>query len=117
MRVVLRAVRMTRRAQPPWMRAVQVGDVLRSGTGTLRVVREVTRHADGDLRSVTFAIRHGSWTGRPYTVLNFTDLRLLGYSRVGARVSMNSELDRRLNAEIADHRRRTMTVADVRGIA
>lgn len=106
-----------RRVQPPWMAVVAVGDVLRSGTGTLRVVRKVSRYLDGDLRSVTFAIRHGSWTGRPYTVMGYTDLRMLCYSRVGARVTMNTELDRRLNAEIADHHRRTMRPSDVRGVA
>lgn len=108
---------MTRRTQLPWMATVKVGDVLRSCAGTLRVVRRVSRFKDGDLRSVHFSIRHGSWTGRPYTVMGFTDLRQQGFTRIGANYSMRTELDRRLARCIEDHWHRDVTVAEVRGIA
>lgn len=108
---------MTRRTQLPWMASVKVGDVLRSASGTLRVVRSVARFKDGDLRSLGFAIRRGSWTQRPYTIMNFTDLRQQGFTRIGANYSMRTELDRRLARCIEDHRHRDVTVAEVRGIA
>jgi hypothetical protein len=108
---------MKRIPQPSWMAAVKVGDVLRSGSKTLRVVRKVSRFKDGSLRSVTFSIRHCSWTRRPYTVMGYTDLRLLGYARVGANLKLESPLDRELALDIADHNRRQVTCCMVKGIA
>lgn len=105
------------RMQLPWMANVKVGDVLRSASGTLRVVRDVHRYKNGELRSVTFSIRHCSWTRRPYTILGFSDLRLLGYTKVGANYSMKTELDRRLARCIDDHRHRDVTCCEVRSIA
>jgi hypothetical protein len=52
-----------RRKQLPWMNTLQVGDVISNG-GRWRVVREVARYGNGDLRSVTLVIRSCSWTGR-----------------------------------------------------
>lgn len=108
---------MSKRLQEPWMTHVKVGDVLRSCTGTLRVVREVSRYKNGDLSAVTFAIRHCSWTRRPYTTMNYTDLRMQGFTRVGANYSLKTELDARLARDIADHHRRDVTCCEVRGIA
>lgn len=107
---------MKHRMQSPWMATVQVGDVLRTANGTLRVAREVSRYKDGALRSITFAIRHCSWTHRPITTYGYTDLRLMGYEPIGVRVALNSKLDRELSADIADHRRQKLHCCDVRGV-
>ena len=98
------------------MPSVRVGDVLRAGTGTLRVVRHVSFYKDGDLRSVTFSIRHCSWTHRPTTTMNYTDLRIMGYEPTGVRVALRSKMDRELSADIADHNRRKLHCCDVRGV-
>ena len=105
------------RTQPDWMRQVSIGDVLASGTGTLRIVRRVSHYPDGDLRSVTFAIRRCSWTRRPTTVMGYSDLRLLGYQPVGASMPLRARLDHELAKDIADHRRQSLHCCDVRGIA
>ena len=105
------------RVQSPWMAGLKVGDVIRSASGTLRVVRKVIRFKDGDLRAVYLSIRHCSWTRRPYTVLSYTDLRCLGFTKVGANYSMRTELDKRLAACIADHNRRDVTCCEVKDIA
>lgn len=89
------------RMQLPWMRDVVVGSVLKSGSGAWRVVREVHRYANGDLRSVTFTIRHCSWTGRCYTILGYTDLRILGYRMVPVRpVRLKGEFNQKIHAAI-----------------
>lgn len=89
------------RWQLPWMRHVVVGSVLRSRSGALRVVRAVGRYQNGDLRSVSCTIRHCSWTHRCYTVINYTDLRILGYRlvRVPPR-RLRSKMDRQIQTEM-----------------
>jgi len=64
------------------MRDVVVGSVLLAPSGDFRVVREVHRYRDGDLRSVTLAIRRCSWTKRAYTILNYVDLIQRGFRLV-----------------------------------
>ncbi len=92
---------MPSRWQLPWMQAIVVGSMLRSRSGVLRVVRSVARYQNGDLRSVTCTIRHCSWTRRCYTVLNYTDLRILGYRLVRATPRrLRSRLDRQIRTEI-----------------
>lgn len=83
-----------------WMRTVQAGDVLESPSGTHRVVRRVSREEDGRFRSLTLAIKRCSWTKRPYTVYNFTDLRRGGWRPTGARVTLNSDMDAWMQADI-----------------
>lgn len=87
------------RTQRVWMRTVQVGDVLESPSGTHRVVRGVHRYANGDLRSLTFAIRHCSWTGRPVTSYGYTDLRRGGWRPTGVRLTLDTEMDAWMQAE------------------
>jgi hypothetical protein len=91
------------RTQRVWMRRVQPGDVLLSPRGSLRVVREVSFYGNGDLRSLTFAIKHGSWTRRPYTIMGYTDL-MGGWRPAGARVALDGELDTLLLQDIQTHR-------------
>lgn len=106
-----------KRIQLPWMRDVKVGDVLVNANGTYRVVREVSRYADGDLSSVTFVIRRCSWTHRPYTILGFTDLRMQGYRPAHARSKLNGPLDPLIAKAIADDRDRSLTCCMVKGVA
>lgn len=76
------------RKRPAWFDTVKPGDVLRSGRGTLRVVRSVhrARHRHGGVHLyLTFTIRHCSWTGRCYTVLTGPDLLTLGFTHTGKR--------------------------------
>jgi hypothetical protein len=106
--------------QPRWMREVVKGSVLAEGSGTWRVVREAHRKPNGDLWGVTFAIRHCSWTGRCYTILTATDLKVRGFRlvRVAPR-KLRSVIDRRIAASIRDHHARPYpaTCCDVEGVA
>lgn len=106
-----------KRIQLPWMRDVKVGDVLVNANGTYRVVREVTRYADGDLKCITFVIQRCSWTGRAFTVLGFTDLRMQGYRPAHARSKLNGPLDAQIARVIADYRDMSLTCCMVKGIA
>lgn len=104
-----------KRLQSPWMATVRVGDVLESANGAQRVVREVKRYKDGELRSVTFAIRRCSWTGRCYTILGYTDLRYRGFRKVG-RVRMGSAVDWKIYKEIKSHAKPKLSCCYVRGV-
>lgn len=104
--------------QPEWMRTAKVGDVLRSPSGLLRVVRKVTRHYHDPSRlaCLTFAIKHCSWTKRPYTVIGATELRTLGYTKVGANYKLNSKIDAKLFLNINNPDVRTMHCCDARDL-
>lgn len=95
-----------------WMTSLKPGDVLRDVKGNLRVVRKVTKYKQGckytrrkagDLRCVSLAIRHCSWTGRCYTVLGYNDLYFRGFQPAGLRAHMTTALDARINAAIQAH--------------
>jgi hypothetical protein len=101
--------------QLPWMADVRVGDVLEDANGTQRVVREVKRYKDGELRSVCFAIRRCSWTGRCYTILGYTDLRYRGYRKVG-RTRMGSAIDWKIYKEIGNVNKPRVSCCEVRGV-
>lgn len=90
------------------MLRVQVGDVVLTRAGLARVVRKVSRFPDGELRALTFAIKRCSWTHRPYTVLNYQDLRWNGYRPTGLNVTLDRQEDLRLQAEIKDYNRQKM---------
>jgi hypothetical protein len=76
---------------PKWFDDVKVGDVIAKPHGQWRVVREVSRRPNGTLYCVYLAIRRCSWTGRCYTILNFTDLRTFKYRRIsGAAIRLKS---------------------------
>lgn len=107
---------MRRLNDPEWFDHLRAGDVLRARSGLLRVVRSVSRRG-GKLGSVTFVIRHCSWTKRPYTVYTFSDLKVFRYSYVGARVGLNGELDRKIDEAIRHRDNRSLSCCAVRGIA
>lgn len=66
-----------------WVKKLKVGDVLKSRTGMLRIVRSI--HVGPTVAStrLIFTIQHCSWTTRGYTVYTGNDLRQMGYSKVG----------------------------------
>jgi hypothetical protein len=89
------------RRQLPWMRDVVRGSVLAEGSGTWRVVRSVSRYVNGDLRAVTFTIRHCSWTGRCYTILGYSDLIQRGFHMVRVQPrALRSKFDRVIDRAI-----------------
>ena len=66
-----------------WIKKLQKGDVIRSRSGALRVVRAVDHFGPGICRTVVhLAIKRCSWTHRAYTVYNGNDLRQMGYRMV-----------------------------------
>lgn len=87
--------------QADWMLTLKVGHVIARPNGRYRVVREVSRYGNGDLHSVTLAIRHCSWTHRCCTILNYTDLRILGYRRVRVKARrLTKAIDKKITAAI-----------------
>lgn len=106
----------TVRRQLPWMADLRVGDVIQKGTAPPRVVRQLSRYKNGDLSSVTLAIRRCSWTGRSYTVMGYSDLITMGYEKVaGIHVRLEKESDLELLENIEDSKCRTLSCCDVRG--
>lgn len=91
------------RTQLPWYKTLRVGDVLKSRSGKLRVVRNIYYFADGDLKAVSFIIKNCSWTGQPHTSYGFTDLRLHGYEPVGVRVRLNTDFDKAIEKSIKNN--------------
>lgn len=106
------------RPRPEWMAWMREGDVLKSGAGAYRVVRNVVRKKRHIY--VTFTIKRRSWTGRAYTVVNASDLLTFGYTHTGVRLKLDTEMDARI-ANVVDGAERpgyyTLTPEDVRGVA
>lgn len=107
------------RTQLPWMKDVVVGSVLARPHGSWRVVRAVHRYQNGDLRSVTFAIRRCSWTHRCYTIYGYNDLRMLRFRMVRVEPrKLLTRIDRKIHAAIHEPcDRKSMTCCDVEGVA
>lgn len=84
-----------------WCDTLKVGDVITNDKGPYRVIRRVGTKDDGSFGGVMLSIRHCSWTRRPYTCLNRTDLKYAGYRLVrGAHWSTKSEIDQKLLYEM-----------------
>ena len=82
---------------PAWIHKIKKGDVLKSGSGKLRVVRDVSHNQVKHyaLRtSVTFAIMHCSWTERPYTTYTGQDLVNMKYRPTRAKVTLRKKIDK-----------------------
>ncbi len=102
-----------------WIKHIKKGDVLESGRGTLRIVRRVTH---GEKRtSVSFAIRHPSWTTRPFTTYGETDLKTLGYRPVACkRFPLRTKFDKAFEESMNIYRRPEelpLRAHDVLGVA
>jgi hypothetical protein len=107
--------------QLPWMKRVVVGSVLQEASGAMRVVRNLTRGPAGDLKFVTFTIRHCSWTGRCYTVVTVSDLKTRGFRLVRVRPrALRTRLDAKVRQSILGNEspgHYTLTCCDVEGVA
>lgn len=99
-------------SQPKWISQIEKGDVLRTRSGTLRVVRYVNHHFiprrrgrhrkyEGIPRtSVSFTITRCSWTGRCYTTMNGNDLVQMGYRPTKATWHLRTDLDKAIEGQI-----------------
>lgn len=96
---------------------LEAGDTVFVGKRrTPRLLRRVSKDAQGHLRSVTFAIRRCSWTKRPYTVYLRCDFRLLRLRPSGwPRATFGLPSDQALLADIEDDRRQQLHCCDVVG--
>jgi len=106
-------------SEADWTASIEKGDIIESGRGVLRVVRDVSHHrtAWGVRSYVRLAIRRQSWTNRPYTVVNSNDLRQLGYRPTGMKWPLDSDFDRAIEATFLEVPLYTMTARDVMGVA
>jgi len=105
-----------------WISKIKKGDVLRSGTGMLRIVRRVSHSFIkyyGIRTSVTFTIQACSWTGRPYTVLTGNDLVQMGYIPMRGRFALKTKFDRTLERDFSADTAADceLTCCDVKGVA
>lgn len=101
-----------------WIFKIKKGDVLRSGSGDLRVVRAVKIGKCHGKYYVTLAIRHCSWTRRCYTVLSGCDLLSRGFRPTRAKVALKNRIDKAINTELQrnPHEPRGLTCCDVEGV-
>lgn len=74
-----------------WINSIKKGDVLKSPTGTLRIVRGVTHGGSICKTFVQFTILRCSWTRRPTTTVDGQVLKR--YSPTGANIPLTGELD------------------------
>lgn len=87
--------------QPAWMLTLRVGHVIARPNGVYRIVREVHRYKNGDLRSVSLVIRRCSWTHRCYTILNANDMKQLSYRRIPVKARrLTKRLDKQIVAAL-----------------
>ena len=92
----------------PWFDTVKRGDVLIDKFGNERIVRAVHKYKSNIC--LTFAIRHCSWTGRCYTVLNKADLIYRGFRYSGVTLPLKDPIDKAIDHDITyEHRFRQKT--------
>lgn len=114
-----------------WAGEVQAGDVVRTHTGDLRVVRAVHRHCidrsgkggwsktQARRTYCYFAIKRCSWTHRPYTQYSIGEMVTMGWTPTDAKPSrLNAAIDHQLLADFeADAREDlNLTCCAVRGL-
>jgi hypothetical protein len=105
-----------------WFRTLQVGDVIAERRGVWRIVRAISRKANGDLYAVYLVIRRCSWTHRCYTVLNANDLRTRGFKRIRVkrrplRTRLDRTIQRIVDGPLVERRKQALDCCDVKGIA
>lgn len=94
-----------------WAHIINKGDVVRTNTGDIRVCRSVHRGSPktgkGSSTSTYarrvfchFAIRHCSWTGRPYTLYNVAEMVQMGWTPTEAKPRLlRADIDRMLEGD------------------
>jgi len=105
-----------------WISCLKKGDVLRSKSGLLRIIRRVSHSKIpfyGIRTTVTFTIQSCSWTGRPYTIYTGNDLVQMGYEQVDARFPLRTKFDRALEKDFSADKSADceFSCCDVRGVA
>jgi len=108
-----------------WIARIRKGDVLRAGSGLLRVVRHVSHSTvkwNGPAHTRTnvyFSIKHCSWTHRCYTVYTGNDLVQMGYRPTRARVKLRKKIDRIIEHDITNRDRfdQKLTCCDVESVS
>lgn len=102
--------------RPQWIKDLRVGDVVRTPSGLLRIVRAV--HHGATRSSFTFVIKRCSWTNRCYTVYTSTDLKTQGWQPTGKRMRLRSHLDYEIEQNFGlSTRDTTLTCCNVEGIS
>jgi hypothetical protein len=86
---------------PEWLDYVRPGDVLKTTSGRLRVVRRVTRWG-GKVKAVHFVKLARSRYRSPTTIRYPAEMR--GWVYLGARLRLDSPIDRRIACTM-DHER------------
>ncbi len=96
-----------------WAAEVQEGDVVKTKSGDLRIVRAVHRHpkatGKGSGKATKarrvwcfFAIKHCSWTGAGYTLYTIAEMVGMGWLPTSAKPRrMSAEIDVRLKSDFA----------------
>ena len=109
-----------------WSLTIQEGDVIRTKSGTLRVVRAVHRHpkasGKGSGKATVarrcfcfFAIKRCSWTGAGYTVYNVAEMVGMGWLPTTAKprpLKVEIDLKLRHDFEARDSRTRCVTCCE-----
>lgn len=96
------------------MSYVKVGDVLRTPSGKLRIVRKVSRNQHGQFNGAGFVILNCSWTKRPVTYKIFTEL--LDWEHTGTEVELTSAMDAKIAIEMECRGLPKLSCCDVKGI-
>ena len=114
-----------------WSQEIQEGDVIRTKSGTLRVVRAVHRHPKASGKGsgkatiarrcyCFFAIRHCSWTGRPHTGYSIGEMVTMGWTPTAAKPrALDADIDRKLARDMEMRGRsqdNELTCCAVRGL-
>lgn len=100
-----------------WVDDIEPGMVILFKSGALRTAISVSRRAGGHVHSVTFAILRCSWTKRPATVLERTDLKTRARCITRARIDLEKTHGAQLVLkDLKDHMAREVKCCDVIGV-
>lgn len=90
---------------PDWIVQLKVGDVVRTRSGRLRIVRHVSHHKNmyGTRVCLSFTIQRRSWTNRAYTTVTGNDLVQAGWQPTRAKAKLNTAFDWAMEQEIHRH--------------
>lgn len=103
-----------------WRDELKPGDIVKSGSGTLRVVRRVSMNPNAPwlLGFVYFSILRCSKYRACYTLYLRSELRSMGFTKINGRIRLDSQLDAAIlrDTQVRDGRDRKLTCCDVIGI-
>jgi len=106
-----------------WRDTLSEGDIIRSASGDLRVVRKASywdkpyrNRPAGMLYGVYLLIRNCSWTGKCYTVINRSDLVSRKFEPTGLRWESDAAFKVLLEKEMGPNKPLALHCCDVKGI-